>query len=140
MSTHSTIPIPTVAELQQHVHAAAGPTLLHLTAHLTGDHTRLRTEWKPSPAALPASGLAPEVDAEARAVCGARLAEVITTGARWPNEPTEEFLRAVADWGLESRDVEPITTTNYYPYANDKVQVLEPEPPKPYDEFEDTFR
>ncbi len=35
---------------------------------------------------------------------------------------------------------EPITTTNYYPYANDKVQVLEPEPPKPYETFEDTFR
>ena len=35
---------------------------------------------------------------------------------------------------------EPISTTDYFPYANDKVQVLEPEPPKPYDEFEDTFR
>jgi hypothetical protein len=35
---------------------------------------------------------------------------------------------------------EPITTTDYFPYANDKVQVLEPEPPKPYDRFEDTFR
>ena len=35
---------------------------------------------------------------------------------------------------------EPVTTTNYYPYANDKAQVLDPEPPKPYDTFEDTFR
>ena len=29
---------------------------------------------------------------------------------------------------------EPVTTTNYYPYANDKAQVLDPEPPLPYDE------
>jgi hypothetical protein len=35
---------------------------------------------------------------------------------------------------------EPVSTTNYHPYANDKVQVLEPEPPLPYDRFEDTFR
>jgi len=35
---------------------------------------------------------------------------------------------------------EPITTTDYHPYANDGVQVLEPEPPTPYDRFEDTFK
>jgi hypothetical protein len=35
---------------------------------------------------------------------------------------------------------EPVTTTSYYPYANDGVQVLEPEPPLPYDTFQDSFR
>jgi hypothetical protein len=33
-----------------------------------------------------------------------------------------------------------VTTANYYPYANDGVQVLEPEPPLPYDTFQDSFR
>jgi hypothetical protein len=34
----------------------------------------------------------------------------------------------------------PIVTTTYTPYANDTAQTLDPEPPRPYDEFEDTFR
>lgn len=106
MSSYSPIPTPTVAGLHQHLDAAAVPTLILMTAHLTGDHTLLRPEWKPSSAALPASGLPPEVDDEARAVCGERLAEVIASGARWPNQPTDEFLRAVADWALDSTDDE----------------------------------
>ena len=36
---------------------------------------------------------------------------------------------------------EPISTTDYYPYANDKVQVLEPVPAEAVrHEFEDTFK
>ena len=34
----------------------------------------------------------------------------------------------------------PIVTEKYTPYANDKAQTLDPEPPQPYDAFEDTFR
>jgi SnoaL-like protein len=35
---------------------------------------------------------------------------------------------------------EPVTTTDHHPYANDRIQTLDPEPPVPYTEFEDTFR
>jgi hypothetical protein len=34
---------------------------------------------------------------------------------------------------------EPVETF-YHPYATDRAQTLDPEPPLPYDEFEDTFR
>jgi hypothetical protein len=34
----------------------------------------------------------------------------------------------------------PIVTDAYAPYANDTAQTLAPEPPRPYDTFEDTFR
>jgi hypothetical protein len=34
----------------------------------------------------------------------------------------------------------PIVTGTYTPYSNDTAQTLDPEPPLPYDDFEDTFR
>jgi hypothetical protein len=34
----------------------------------------------------------------------------------------------------------PIVTEKYTPYANDTAQTLDPEPPRPYEAFEDTFR
>jgi hypothetical protein len=34
---------------------------------------------------------------------------------------------------------EPVETY-YHPYANDRAQVLDPEPPLPYTDYEDTFK
>ena len=34
----------------------------------------------------------------------------------------------------------PIVTEKYTPYSNDTAQTLDPEPPMPYGDFEDTFR
>ncbi|SKB08945.1 flavin-containing monooxygenase [Aeromicrobium choanae] len=104
MSTTTPVSTTVLAGLEEHVHAAAVPTLVLLAAHVTGDLSLLRPEWKPSAAVLPQSGLDPATDEEARAVCAARLAEAISSGEPWPNQPTEEFLRAVADWALDSDD------------------------------------
>ncbi len=97
---------PSLDDLRRHIGAAAVPALILLTAQVTGDLGLLRDAWRPVPAALPHSGLPPEVDAEVVAVCLDRLTQAIEEGREWDERLSPEFLSAVGEWALGSTSAE----------------------------------
>lgn len=90
----------TADEVAERIHAVQTPALLMLVAHVTGDAAALREQWRPDPACLPASGLPPEVDDEARAWCLAQLEPLLATASQWPVRPDPQLLAAIGEWAI----------------------------------------
>ena len=87
--------------LRAQIDSALTPALLMLTAHVTGDAGVLRTEWKPNRATLPASGLAPETDAEIRAFCLKRLAPYLSSQRDWAASPDDSVRESMCTWLMD---------------------------------------
>ncbi len=91
---------PTLDEVRSHIEAATTPALLMLVAHVTGDVTVLREEWRPDPALLPHGGLDPAEERRVREFCLARLAGHLESPEPWPTRPNSEVLEAIGAWSL----------------------------------------
>lgn len=93
---------PSSESLRDRIHAAETPALLMLVAHVTDDPTVLRPEWRPNPDLLPAGTLDPEVAAQVREYCLARLDPFLEAASDWPLRPSREVLEAIGAWSLGS--------------------------------------
>jgi len=112
---------PTPEDLRTRIAAAETPALLMLVAHLTGDVSALREEWRPNPATLPASGLAAGVDDEIRAWCLTRLEPLLATADRWPVHADGALLAAIGEWaiGAEAEQVPALLEAAFVPDGTD---------------------
>lgn len=98
---------PDFDELRDHLRGAQSPSLLMTVAHMTGDASVLRPEWRPDPARLPHGSPDESVEAEIRDYCFARMYEHLSTGGQWPTRPSQELLDAMGNWaiGPDSADI-----------------------------------
>ncbi|GAA4081392.1 flavin-containing monooxygenase [Nocardioides kongjuensis] len=97
----STIPsFPTIEEIRARAASTEVPALLMTVAHVTGDVSVLRDEWRPDPALLPASGLAPEIADAARAHALDRLEAALAEDRPVSVEPPAGVLEAIGRWSL----------------------------------------
>ena len=71
-----------------------------LVAHITGDVTVLREEWRPDPAVLPHGSLDPAEERRVREFCLDRLAAHLESTQPWPTRPSAEVLQAIGTWSL----------------------------------------
>ena len=94
------VALPTVNAVRERIASAETPALLMLVAHVTGDVSVLRPEWRPDTVALPQSGLPAGVDHEIRAFALERLAPHLDGAAPWPTEPGPGILEAIGDWSI----------------------------------------
>lgn len=96
----------TAEQLREHIDSAQIPALVMLTAHVTGDTSVLRPEWHPHRPSLPLSGLAPEQEAEARALCLQKLTPFLEGQQDWAEYPSDELRPQLVDWlmGEENAD------------------------------------
>lgn len=108
-------------ELRAHLDSALTPALLMLTAHVTGDAGVLRTEWKPNRATLPASGLAPETDAEIRAFCLKRLAPYLSSQRDWAALPDDSLRESMCTWLMDENieDAQALAAVAFTPDDSD---------------------
>lgn len=105
-----------VHALRQHLQAADIPTLLMTVAHLTGDLSLLKPAWKPVlQLGVALSGMAPEQEAEVRAVCLERLLAFRDAGGKVPSRPTYDQLHAIGTW-LMGEAIEP-----YLPLVDEEI-------------------
>ncbi len=87
------------ATLRQHLAQADIPTLLLTVAHLSGDLSLLRDEWRPTLAlGVAMSGLTQAQEAEVRALCCERLVAFRDRGAPMPPRPTYDQFVRMATW------------------------------------------
>ena len=91
---------PRPEELAARLAGSETPALLMATAHLTGDPSVLRPEWRPVTDRLPHGGLVPEQEAVVREFCLARLSRHATTSHPAPSRPDRELLQAIAEWAI----------------------------------------
>lgn len=96
--TSTSAPSITLAELTEHIESAQIPALVMLTAHVTGDTSVLKDEWRPTLPKLPLSGISAEEEAKARALCLELLAPHLANQAEWAEEPNDEMRQALAIW------------------------------------------
>ena len=82
-------------ELAAHLESAQVPALIMLTAHVTGDTSVLRDDWRPNLRALPNSGLDAETEAAARARCFELLAPHLATRIS-PSRPVIDLVTDIA--------------------------------------------
>ena len=83
-------------ELAAHLESAQVPALIMLTAHVTGDTSVLRDDWRPiNLRVLPSSGLDAETEAAIRSVCFELLAPHLATQNTWDPVPSEELRLAM---------------------------------------------
>lgn len=107
--------------LRAHLGSAQVPALVMLTAHITGDLSVLRDEWRPSLPALPRSGLSSDVEAVVRARCLDLLEPHLIDQQNWPSAPEEHVRRAICTWlmGREVEDAQTLTNVVYTPNDSD---------------------
>lgn len=88
------------ATLARYLEYADIPTLLMTTAHLTGDLSILKQQWRPviDMAGVAISGMSADGEAEVREFCLHRLCAFRNSGAAVPQRPTDEQLQHIADW------------------------------------------
>lgn len=100
-----------------HLESAQVPALVMLTAHVTGDATVLRDEWRPNLKTLPLSGLDPATEAEARARCFELLAPFLPTQNEWVAVPDESLRQKLATWlmGGENEDALAMAAVAFTP-------------------------
>ena len=111
-------------ELAAHLESAQVPALIMLTAHVTGDTSVLRDEWRPNLRALPSSGLDAEAEAAARAVCFELLAPHLATQNTWASVPSEELRLAMSTWlmGAPVEDALAMSEVSFIPNNTDPRQ------------------
>ncbi len=111
-------------ELAAHLESAQVPALIMLTAHVTGDTSVLRDEWRPNLRALPSSGLDAETEAAARAVCFELLAPHLATQNTWASVPSEELRLAMSTWlmGAPVEDALAMSEVSFIPNNTDPRQ------------------
>lgn len=84
------------------------PALLMTVAHLTGDTSILREEYRANGWLMtPQGGLSPEQQAGARADCLAALIAFRDQGSRAPGPPGPELLKTITTWAM-GQDTEPL--------------------------------
>ncbi|MBO1267743.1 flavin-containing monooxygenase [Arthrobacter cavernae] len=107
----------TEEELAAHLASAQVPALVMLTAHVTGDASVLRDEWRPNLKTLPLSGLDPETEAAARSRCFELLAPFLATQHEWAAVPGEPLRRKLVTWlmGGENEDAQAIAQVAFTP-------------------------
>lgn len=107
--------------LRAHLESAQTPALVMMTAHVTGDVSVLRDEWRPNLLTLPVSGLAPEVDQDARARCLELLAPLLADQQTWPQFPTEAMRTAICTWLMSDdiADAQALATVAFTPDDSD---------------------
>ena len=110
--------------LSAHLESAQVPALVMLTAHVTGDTSVLRDEWRPNLKTLPLSGLDPATEAEARTYCFELLAPFLTTQDEWAAVPDESLRRKLATWlmGGENEDAQAMAAVAFTPNNVDPRQ------------------
>lgn len=86
--------------LKSKLDAAECPALLMVTAHLTGDPSVLKPEWRPSLASLPLGNYSAEASAEIRAFCLARLESGHIEPALVSSRPDPAVFKAIVQWSL----------------------------------------
>lgn len=103
--------------LRDHLNSAQVPALVMLTAHVTGDTSVLRDEWRPDRPSLPDSGLDAVTEAAARAHCFELLAPHLANQANWAAEPTEQMRHALTNWLLSSdiADAHALSAVSFVP-------------------------
>lgn len=76
------------------------PTLLMTVAHLTGDLSILKSQWRPviDMAGVATSGMTAEVEAQVRTLCLERLRAFRDSGTAVPARPSDAQLRRIGDW------------------------------------------
>lgn len=87
--------------LRAHLTSADLPALIMLTAHVTGDTSVLREEWRPAPLYAP-GGATEEEAAIARARCLELLAPHLATQGQWPERPSAQMIKDLSTWLLRS--------------------------------------
>lgn len=114
------------ATLRRHCTAGELPVLLLTAAHLSGDVSLLRPEWTPSyMLATYAGGLAPEQEAEARALCFDALRRFRDSGKPAPGRPSYDFMAEALRW-ICGKDAEPLQRL-----LNEQIVFGEDDPQKP---------
>jgi len=110
--------------LRAHLDSAQIPALVMLTAHVTGDDSVLRDEWRPALAALPNSGLDAATEAEARAHCFDLLAPHLGSQGTWPVEPSDSLRAAITNWlmGADVPDAHAMSKVSFVPNDKDPRQ------------------
>ena len=111
-------------ELAAHLESAQVPALIMLTAHVTGDTSVLRDDWRPNLRALPNSGLDAETEAAARARCFELLAPHLATQSTWDSVPSEELRLAMSTWlmGAPVEDALAMSEVSFIPNNTDPRQ------------------
>ena len=111
-------------ELAAHLESAQVPALIMLTAHVTGDTSVLRDDWRPNLRALPSSGLDAETEAAARARCFELLAPFLPTQNTWDSVPSEELRLAMSTWlmGAPVEDALAMSEVAFIPNNTDPRQ------------------
>ncbi|MGM7778912.1 flavin-containing monooxygenase [Arthrobacter sp. KNU-44] len=114
----------TEEELAAHLESAQVPALVMLTAHVTGDTSVLRDEWRPNLKTLPLSGLDPATEAEARACCIELLAPFLATQDGWAAVPDESLRRTLSTWlmGGDNDDAQAMAPVAFTPNNVDPRQ------------------
>ncbi|MGQ0699005.1 MAG: flavin-containing monooxygenase [Panacagrimonas sp.] len=94
--------------LRRYCKAGEFPVLLITAAHLSGDLSLLRPEWRPTYAlCVYAGGLPPEQEAEGRALCLQKLIAFRDSGSAVPGRPAYDFMSTVLEW-ICGKDAEPL--------------------------------
>ncbi|OIH85401.1 hypothetical protein BLJ79_09595 [Arthrobacter sp. UCD-GKA] len=108
-------------ELAAHLESAQVPALIMLTAHVTGDTSVLRDDWRPNLRALPNSGLDAETEATARKCCFELLAPYLATQGTWDQEPGEDLRLAMSTWlmGAPVEDALAMSEVSFVPNNTD---------------------
>jgi 4-hydroxyacetophenone monooxygenase len=87
--------------LRAHISAGELSVLLITVAHLTGDVSLLRREWRPK---LEWGSFiaqhAPDQEAEARALCLRRLIEFRDSGRTTPRRPHHDIMQQIVTWSM----------------------------------------
>ncbi|PQZ94768.1 4-hydroxyacetophenone monooxygenase [Arthrobacter sp. MYb227] len=108
-------------DLEQHIEAAQIPTLVMLTAHITGDPKVLKNEWRPAPAVFAPNPLTAQQEAQAREYCLERLAPYLAQQRSWASRPTPELLREISTWllGADLEDARALAEISFVPNEGD---------------------
>jgi 4-hydroxyacetophenone monooxygenase len=108
---------PGIDEVRARIDAAETPALLMLVAHVTGDASVLRDEWRPDPNQLPHGNLPSDTEAEIREYCLARLEPLLPSAADWPSQPSDSVLEAIGSWslGTGAEDAGPLLREAFVP-------------------------
>lgn len=91
-----------IEELRVRIRAAECPALLIVTAHLTGDPSVLRKQWRPDVGVLPHGSYPDAVAKEVRDYCLERLEHLSPDTRLLTGRPDPEIFKAVISWCLGS--------------------------------------
>jgi 4-hydroxyacetophenone monooxygenase len=88
-----------VKELRDHIQDADTVPLLAAVAHLSGDPSILRKEWRPKYRyGIPISGLAADAEDKVRVFCAEKLLEFAKSGRSVPTECTYDEVHRFCHW------------------------------------------